>query len=84
MQNLYTPVHFKPEYVFASNKLNKTEDYYRNVLQIPIEPSISSSEFKIAVKACLESIKYLCQGSVIPDFEHIHAVCHSLKHLKRI
>ena len=59
IQNLYTPIHHKPEYASIPNKLDKTEEYYRKLLQIPVEPSMPLKEFIFTVKSCLRAVKHL-------------------------
>ena len=83
MQELYISIHHKIEYSSASNQLDNTEVYYKSLFQIPVEPSISSSEFNFAIKACLSSIKYLCQEFNIPDFKHTNAIYHGLNYVKK-
>ena len=85
IQNLYIPIHHKPEYASASNKLDKTEGYYRKLLQIPIEPSMSLKEFIFTIKTCLKAVKHLYQTSLIPDFEYTDkAFTDSFKHFKSV
>jgi dTDP-4-amino-4,6-dideoxygalactose transaminase len=49
IQQLYMPIHLKPEYSFYSEPLPETEKVYERLIQIPLEPSISDRDFNYIV-----------------------------------
>lgn len=55
--DLYQPIHLKPEYSTKPLNLSNTEDSYKEILQIPIEPIVSESDFQ----KILDELGAFCQ-----------------------
>jgi len=50
IQNLYMPLHLNQKYVTNGYSLPKTDAYYKQLLQIPVEPSIRPAEFRFVIQ----------------------------------
>jgi perosamine synthetase len=57
IQGLYTPIHLSSRYGCGGDSLPSTEKACRSIIQIPVEPSIRSSEFDLVVRKFFEFIK---------------------------